>query len=54
VISTVGRPGRAMVLLRCWLTTTDERDPITKIPDQAIFLGETTVQDTSTTARKSL
>jgi len=35
-----------MVSLRCWLTTTDERDPTENIPDQAGFLSETAFQDT--------
>ena len=46
VISTVGRPRRAMVSLRCWSTTPDQRGSTAKIPDQPNFLGETTFQDT--------
>jgi hypothetical protein len=46
VISTVGRPRRAMVSLRCWSTTPDERGMTAKIPDQPRFLGGTTFRDT--------
>ncbi len=39
VISTVGRPRRAMLILRCLSTTPDQRGPNRKIPDQTEFLG---------------
>jgi len=46
LISTVGRPRRAMAFLRCWRTTPDQRGPTQKIPDQPIFIGASTFRDT--------
>ena len=39
-ISTVGRPRRAMVSLRCWSTTPDERGSTAKFPSDQDFLAE--------------
>src|SRR3954469_3801341 len=50
MISTVGRPRRAMVSLRCWAITPNERDYTAGIPDQPRLLSETTFQDTSAIA----
>ncbi len=46
LISTVGRPRRAMAFLRCWRTTPEQRGPTDKIPAQPRIIGGTAFRDT--------